>query len=132
MKTLLLYHHLGLGDHIICHGIIREYCKQYHTTIFSKSHNYQSVKDMFCDISNLQILIGGDNFANSYILNNKNNFDKIMQIGFGDLNNTKSFEQQFYNLANINFNKKWTNFYVPENSKAYCVGLSQIIKYLRR
>ena len=29
MSEIYLYHHLGLGDHISCHGIVRYYCEKY-------------------------------------------------------------------------------------------------------
>jgi hypothetical protein len=118
MNKLLLYHHLGLGDHIICHGMVREFCKQHQTTIFCKPHNFETVSDMFCDLNNLQILIGNDEHAQKYIESHYHHFDIIKQIGFGDLIHTLQFEQQFYDLANINFHKKWDNFYIPFNEKA--------------
>lgn len=121
MKKLLLYHHLGLGDHIICHGMVREFCKQYETTIFCKEHNYWSVIDMFSDLANLHIIKGNDSLANSYIETNKNQFDHIKRIGFEKLNSSENFEEQFYRIANIDFQKKWINFYLPQNEMSVSI-----------
>ena len=121
MKKLLLYHHLGLGDHIICHGIVREFCKQYNTTIFCKPHNFSTVNDMFCDISNLTIIQGDDNFAHNYITSHAQNFDIIKKVGFQDLNSNENFEKQFYRLANIDFDKKWSSFYISFNQTAQII-----------
>lgn len=123
MSSIILYHHLGLGDHIICHGIVREYCKKYEkVAIFSKPHNYASVSFMFSDLKNLTILKGDDVFAKKFIFLNKFKlwrfrYNKIKIVGFKFLNNKSNltFEQQFYKIADVDFAKKWENFYIPRN-----------------
>lgn len=114
MNNLLLYHHLGLGDHIICNGMVRYFCNQYDSvTIFCKQHNFSSVYDMFCDLLNLNIVIGNDDFAQQFIAQHKNHFTTIKYIGFHNLNYTDQFEQQFYKIAGLDFNIKWQYFYIP-------------------
>ena len=54
METKYIYHHLGLGDHIICNGLIRNlinYDDKYF--MFIKQHNLVSVKFMFRDLKNI-------------------------------------------------------------------------------
>jgi len=74
MNELYIYHHLGLGDHISCHGIVRHFCEiKDKVFLFVKENNYKNVKRMFSDIKNLNFLIGDDSFALNYIRENKIN-----------------------------------------------------------
>lgn len=124
MSSVLLYHHLGLGDHIMCHGIVREYCKKYNRVgIFSKSHNYPSVSFMYRDLSNLTIIKGDDGYAKKFIFLNRLKFgryryDSIKIIGHEYLDRASNIplEQQFYQFAGVDFAKKWENFFVKRDT----------------
>jgi hypothetical protein len=114
MSELLLYHHLGLGDHIICNGLVREYAKRFNRIyLFCKPNNVESVRDMYSDL-NLELLIGGDDFARDYILHVKKDY---VCVGFSGLNEQESFDYQFYRLVNLSFKTRWESFYCPPNSK---------------
>ena len=120
MSSILVYHHLGLGDHIICHGIIREYCKKFQRVgLFCLPHNYASVSFMFRDLANLSIIVN-DNFgAKTFIKKNQTTkeFQKTIIIGFKNLSRTsrEPLEKQFYKLAGVSFEKKWENFFVKRD-----------------
>ena len=63
-----IYHHLGLGDHISCHGIVRHFSEiEDKICLFIKPHNLDNVKRMFSDINNIDYIVGDDNFVNDYI-----------------------------------------------------------------
>ncbi|TSC54566.1 MAG: hypothetical protein LiPW30_32 [Parcubacteria group bacterium LiPW_30] len=119
-SSILIYHHLGLGDHIMCHGIVREYCKKYNrVTIFSRPNNYPSVSFMFRDLENLTIIKGNDDFAVKFISKNSSavgaeKYDEIKIIGFQNLNRSSGvpLEKQFYDTAGLSISKKWDSFYV--------------------
>ncbi len=123
MSNILLYHHLGLGDHIICHGIVREYCKKYEkVAIFSKPRNYPSVSFMYRDIKNLTIIKRDDTSARRFIFFNtfkfsKFKYDHVVSIGFQHIDRHSGipFEKQFYKITDVNFAKKWDNFFVKRN-----------------
>lgn len=42
--------HMGLGDHLICNGMVREFAKKYDVTTYVKKQYVSSVKHMFRDI----------------------------------------------------------------------------------
>lgn len=123
MSSIILYHHLGLGDHIMCHGIVREYCKKYEkVVIFSWPHNYPSVSFMFRDLTNLTIIKGGDDDAMEYIQKNASlpenlKYDEVKIIGFKNLNSTNgmTLEEQFYKFAGIPLYKKWDSFFIKRD-----------------
>lgn len=108
-----IYHHLGLGDHISCHGIVRHFSEiEDKICLFIKPHNLDNVKRMFSDINNIDYIVGDDNFVNDYI--SKNKINNLIKVGF-DLNKTDNFEIQFYNMANLPIEFKYTKFHVERN-----------------
>ena len=110
---LYIYHHLGLGDHISCHGIVRYYCGIHKRVfLFVKEHNYKNVKYMFKDLVNLEFIIGDDDFSKNYIQNN--NIQNVLYVGF-NLNATDNLEFQFYNMANLPVNTKYEYFHINRN-----------------
>lgn len=125
MSSILLYHHLGLGDHIMCHGIVREYCKKYEkVAIFCLPHNLPTVSFMFRDLANLTILKADSSYPKKFTDQKisqfeKLNYDEIKIIGYQNLNKDGNtpLEMQFYQLAGIPFNKKWDSFYVERDSE---------------
>lgn len=110
MKEIYIYHHLGLGDHISCHGIVRNCCEKYdRVNLFVKEHNYDNVKYMYNDIENLNLIIGNDDDVVKYIKDN--NITNVKYIGF-NLNSYENLELQFYNMANTPIEYKRDKFFI--------------------
>ena len=52
-----VYHHLGLGDSILCNGLVRHFAEKLgKVSIFSKRHNYDSLKFMYRDEPNITVI----------------------------------------------------------------------------
>src|SRR3989344_7490290 len=125
MSSILLYHHLGLGDHFMCHGIVREYCKKYEKVgIFCYAHNYPTVSFMYRDLPNLTIIQGDDAAAKEFIGQNasrsgKSKYDEVKIIGFQNLNRNDGIplEWQFYQIAGVPIEKKWDSFFIKRDFK---------------
>lgn len=115
MSELLIYHHLGLGDHIILNGLVRTYSLAFNVVkLFCKPQNVETVLHMYDDLG-LELLIGDDDFARNYIRENRPKH--LLCVGFDQLNNQEPFDYQFYNLADINFKTRWESFYCPPSPK---------------
>ena len=118
MDTLILYHHLGLGDHMMCHGLVRETCKNHpKVIIFAKSHNLVSVQFMFRDINNLEIVEGDDEIAKSFIDDHPEM--KVRLIGFSGIDWIigPPLDVQFYNMGGVTIDKKYSEFKVIRDSE---------------
>lgn len=120
MSLKYVYHHLGLGDHIICNGMIRHFCKKYdNVVLFCYSHYYENVSYMYRDLTNLEIF----NFDNEYdivnfIQNNPSVEGSLIKIGFDNLNgclDKMTFDEAFYHLAGIDFQVRFNEFYFERN-----------------
>ena len=108
-----IYHHLGLGDHIICNGLVRHFCELHdEVTVFCKTHNYENVSYMFRDDNNIKILpLVDDNEVESYMSNN-NLHNDLINVGFDRLwfGGPKTFDIGFYNSINMPFDYRFTKF----------------------
>lgn len=111
-----IYHHLGLGDHIICNGLIRSMVLQNENYLmFVKEHNLETVKFMYKDLPNLGFIIGDDNFVGDYLSNNKIQNDDIIIAGFSSHPKAKSFDEVFYLQNNVPLINRWLNFKVDRD-----------------
>ena len=119
MKSIFIMHHLGLGDHIVCNGLVRELMKKCDLIYFPvKHHNFATVKFMFRDVSRKikYIPINSDNEMTYWGTLNREAFDECVRLGnFYEnnfVNRHKSFCKGFYDNANIDYEKRWESFYV--------------------
>lgn len=118
MNNIYIYHHLGLGDHIICNAIVREYAKKYDKIfLFVKSHNYKNVSYMFRDLTNVKYISMDDSDVKKFMeLNPDNNYmviqydtEYVLQL-FKRLD-AKGFDERFFEIAQLPYEDKWDKFY---------------------
>jgi hypothetical protein len=111
-----IYHHLGLGDHIICNGLVRHFRVIYgEVSVFCKSHNVKNVEYMYRDDPKIKIIdIIDDYNANIYISENKLEND-LIKVGFYSMN--KKFDQIFYEMINLPFEFRFSKFYYERNKE---------------
>jgi hypothetical protein len=117
-KTLYIWHHLGMGDHIIANGIVRYYASIYDKIIlFYKNPNKEKVKRLYKDLTNISFLNGGtkeDQLAKGWeLLNPSKNLLKMRLESKLPLNMT--LDTYFYNQANVPFEYKWSNFFLERD-----------------
>lgn len=117
-SDIFIYHHLGLGDHIICNGLVRSIVAQeeYKNSLihlFCKEHNCDSVSFMYKDISNLYVLQGDDAYVN-YWYSNKPNLITIGHQYYSPSANS-NFDTAFYKQMGVPFSARWDKFYVSRD-----------------
>jgi hypothetical protein len=127
MSSIILLLPFGLGDHIICHSIVREHCVKYErVTIFAEPRNIETVKFMYRDLKNLIIIAGNKSFAKNFILSHlainapatvTPRYEYLKIIGFQYFNPHSGvlFEQQEYQLAGLDLEKKWSGFKIDRD-----------------
>lgn len=112
----IIYHHLGLGDHFICNGLVREIVKNnpQEYILLAKGHNFSTVCKMYSDIEMQIVNIKDDDDANKFISENKE--CNVLRIGFEFLDTTTcSFDESFYRQFKIPFIKRWSSFFMPRD-----------------
>jgi hypothetical protein len=114
MKELYIWHHLGMGDHILCNGIVRHYAKLYDKIyLFVKKQFLLNIKFLYRDLVNIDFIDGsGDQDQNVYRYLDIHPGIPLLKIS----NNGKQpFDQAFYENAKIPFSEKWNSFYLERN-----------------
>lgn len=116
MSLKYIYHHLGLGDHIICNGMIRYFCKKYdNVVIFCKTNYYDNVSYMYRDLNNLEIFNFSDDFGVVEFINQNSNVkNNLIKPGFENLDSCldrMTFDEAFYYLAGLDFKIRFDEFY---------------------
>lgn len=116
MSLKYIYHHLGLGDHIICNGMIRYFCKKYdNVVIFCKTNYYDNVSYMYRDLNNLEIFNFSDDVEVVQFINgNFNVKNNLIKPGFENLDSCldrMTFDEAFYHLAGLDFQIRFDEFY---------------------
>lgn len=111
-----IYQHLGLGDHLVCNGLVRSLISpDDNYSIFVKEHNYGTVKFMYRDIVNLDFIIGDDYYVQEFAKKNNLTSNDIIVLGFGGHPNAGSFDECFYLQKNVPFEKRWDSFKVERD-----------------
>lgn len=110
---MVLLWHLGLGDAIVCNGLVRVLARKVGRLILpAKHHNVSSVVSMFSDLPNVMVFpVDGD--EQSQLLND----GAVLPIGRWSKSGVRGnlhWDAQFYSDANVPFDCRWSEFYAPE------------------
>lgn len=114
---MYIYHHLGLGDHIICNGMVRNFQKKYdEVNVFVKKHNFDNVKHMFRDNDKIKLTpVVDDNEVKNFI--SKNNISNLIVAGHSKLRTIKHdvFDVGFYLSVGLPYSSRFDDFYFLRN-----------------
>jgi hypothetical protein len=127
LSELYIYPHQGLGDQIICNGMVRHFAKSWEKVfVFSKTEYYENVAYMYRDAKNIKVLhLKDDNEISSYIKSSGDiSEDNLIVPGHsGQISSRYShiekymygenlpFDQAFYRMAGLDFEKRFSDFY---------------------
>ena len=114
-NNVYIYPHLHLGDNIVCNGLIRNLIKDYdQINLFIKQSKAPSVMWMYRDLKNIKyLMVQKEPQAEEWI--KLNNPQKLLKIGYEFRDNNINFDQAFYKQYNIDFEKRWTDFYLDRD-----------------
>ena len=113
-----LFHNLGLGDHIVCNGLVRELCKKCgEMYLFSHEKNAKNVCFMFSDLEGLSVVPIDNDIRSFNDLTER--YEKLLStldvVNVAGGTHGCGFEKAFYTRANVGFEKKWDSFYLPRD-----------------
>jgi hypothetical protein len=130
-RVTYFYHHLGLGDHIICNGMVRYFLKIHdEISLFCHAHYKKNIDYMYRDEPKIKILpIYSENEINSFLMNTK---EKYYKIGFEKLkqyeNSNLTFDETFYDIAGLDFRVRFNDYFVLENKERELEAYSTLNK----
>ena len=133
MNKIYIYHHMGLGDHISCNGLIRTIINKNKNKnviyyLFCKKNLYKTIKFMYRDIRNLKLKAISSNppdkEVEKHLLKLKNT-NKIIRIGLEKYqkiysklyskNILSTYDMIFYKQISVSYNKRFTDCYWKRN-----------------
>jgi hypothetical protein len=117
----------GLGDHLLCNGIYREYAQRYKKCIIAVRHNYyHTIKRMISDVKNIQIVSFSDHYWTFKMEAHANflirfGYDTLRLGKFGPdffLDKSKRLDANFYDQAKLSLDIRWDSFNIVRDSIA--------------
>jgi len=116
-NQVYFYHHLGLGDHFHCNGVVRFLInKKYRNLkvkLFAKEKYFKMVQFMYRDLDNLEIIpVTNDEKKEEDEINTiVKNTDIVEKIGFDyflrNKDKGKTIDMLFYEQCNIDYSKRF-------------------------
>jgi hypothetical protein len=117
MKSIFIYHHLGLGDHIICNGMIRAILANdspHFLYLPVKTTNIDSVREMYADDERIVCLpVENDNDVPG--LPHLQFCSKVYRAGFEKCR--VDWDVSFYDSVGIPFDARWKSFRINRNAE---------------
>lgn len=106
-NKLYIYHNLGLGDHIICNGLVRQKATEWDEVfVHCKARNLEQVQRMFQD----------DPKITPIVFDGKTNSQNLLVLRPSWRKHKQPFDKVMYELAGVDFRHKWDSFYVERNT----------------
>lgn len=115
-NSIIVHHHLGLGDHIICNGLVRYILKHASPSclwLVTKNKYGNNVKAMYSDEPRIKILPvqhDQDLYNMPYDWSNI----RLIRAGFEKCINSQ-FDKSMYDSVGVPFNERWDSFYIKRN-----------------
>ncbi len=121
MKELLVRSHLGLGDQLVCCGIVRTLSDNFKVVVLCKQHNLTSVKFMFRDLAQVEVFPleseSADREADRLCETLEKTGYQVLRLGATGIQpfNAQIWDQEFYRQADVPFEDNWQKFHVERN-----------------
>lgn len=121
MRSIVIRGHLGLGDHLICNGLVKEYASQYDRVIVPcKQHNEPSVRQMFLDDARIHaVAVRDDSDADKVSSLFEESGSDLLNLGmFGEKPfDIMRWDSEMYRQAGVTFETRWErfSFQIPED-----------------
>jgi hypothetical protein len=95
--------HLGLGDHILCCGLVRAVAERSlgQVVTWAKPHNLESVRFLFADMQRIEV---------RPIIDRLHTSGELLVVGYNNLDRSIPFDQSFYQSAGVPFEQRWSGF----------------------
>jgi hypothetical protein len=118
MKSVLITPHQGLGDHLLCVAIYREYSRKYRRVFITVRRDYyQELSSLLSDLHNITLILLPNNHLLRFtrLTQRAARFLKIQVVGLGGygenfLESDMRFDHNFYHQAQLHFEYRWTSF----------------------
>jgi hypothetical protein len=120
MKDLLVFPHLGLGDLLVCNGLIRTLSKTAKCWVMVRPRNAETARFMWRDNHNIELIVLTGNFeeqedrARSFFDYAAKNGKKIIGLGAWGSKpfDIENWDVEMYRQAGVDWKDRWNSFRV--------------------
>lgn len=109
IPQLIVYHHLGLGDHIICNGMVHWINHHWADEIWlpALDGNFESVQRLYSMQPKVKVVslqdVGGNTIKEIVQINNMSTQFSVPMLKISQWGNTTEFDRRFYDSLGIDF-----------------------------
>jgi len=115
LQNIMIYHHLGLGDHFICNGLVRylyESIEPARLFLPVKKQYFITVSRMFGDLPGIiPLAVKKDSEVERLPQNSL--CDRVIRVGFSKVR--RDFDVSFYDTTGVPFPARWDYFKVARD-----------------
>ena len=123
MKIVLITPHQGLGDHLLCIAIYREYSRKYGRVFITVRRDYyRELRFILGDLYNITLIPLPNNHLLRFtlLIQRAALFFRIQVVGLGGygenfLESDRRFDHDFYSQAQLDFELRWSSFSTPRD-----------------
>lgn len=128
--SIILHYHLGLGDNIVCNGLVNRLSNEFNQIYLPVKQPYSKmIRQMFSYNEKLKFF--EVSYSNStfdvFIFSLKNNLD-ILRVGF-EKQKDQPFNTWFYEQLNLNYSDSYNLFRLDLNSEKPNILYDHLIQY---
>ena len=134
-KDFLLYHHLGMGDHFILHGLVRRLYKEEkfnNFNLMSKKHYAHNVRFMYRDLKKIKIIeVNDDSHADQIFNSFKGKKKKHFATDYGEFPDHFSEEAAYLSLG-FEPSDRYTYFHLQRDYSREETVYNKVINFNER
>ena len=130
-KMIIVHHNPGIGDHIICNGLINYISEKNRILLICSLVNYKSIKYLYSENKKVQVLPVPsfkkiNYYLNAYVFKENKSIEKffskiisiffmldIKYVGFDNVTYPE-WDKSFYSSENIDFHLRFDNLKLPK------------------
>ena len=106
MNSIVIHHHLGLGDHIDCNGMVRYFSELYNENmiqIFSKPQYFEMIEYMYRDNDRINVNLVHNEYqgVTDFLFENKSTVDDFLEL---DMNIIRQIHPTIKIVGSISMN----------------------------
>ena len=135
--SFVLYHHLGLGDVIICNGMVNYISRSFkriHLIVDKKF--YKQISFLYSENSSVQVVpadLEKPNHANNFVSEYSNEYNlEVLKVGWENIDWSKykkPFNESIYKQLGINYSYSYNYFYIPNDKTREDALVNHLIDY---
>lgn len=115
MSKIILHHHLGMGDHFVCNGLVNYLSQKYDLIYLAcKKSNFNTINFLYSDNHKVEVFSIKDSEHLEVKYFSEFMSVPVLRVGF-EYCNRNEWNTSFYSQLGIDFSVRYEMFHIPDN-----------------